>query len=107
MCAAGLVYTYLAGHVGRSGDEGAFRALTRGYTHRASGRLDEINVNIKNPMFCHVRASIKPSMKAGVYRVYLLLQSDEGLASIISATCQCAAGYVILLYIDFILACET
>ena len=33
MHAAGLVYTYLAGHVGRSGDEGAFRALTRGYTH--------------------------------------------------------------------------
>ena len=63
----------------------------------ASGRLDEINVNIKNPMFCHVRASIKPSMKAGAYRVYLLLQSDEGLASIISATCQCAVGYVIFI----------
>jgi len=27
----GLVYTYLAGHVGRTGDEGAFQALTRGY----------------------------------------------------------------------------
>ena len=28
----GLVYTYLAGHVGRAGEEGTFRALTRGYT---------------------------------------------------------------------------
>ena len=31
----GVVYTYLAGHVGRSGDEGAFQALTRGYIHWA------------------------------------------------------------------------
>lgn len=26
----GLVYTYLAGHVGHTGEEGAFRALARG-----------------------------------------------------------------------------
>lgn len=89
----GVVYTYLAGHVGRSGDEGAFRALTRGYTHWASGRLDQLTVNINNPKYCHVRASMKPSMKTGVYHVYLLLQSDDqGLASILSATCDCAAG---------------
>ena len=64
------MYTYLAGHVGRSGYEGAFRALTHGYTHWAS-------------------------MKTGVHHVYLLLQSDDtGLAFILSATCECAAGYV-------------
>ena len=37
----GLVYTYLAGHVGHFGEEGAFRALERGYAHWASGRLQE------------------------------------------------------------------
>ena len=89
------MYTYLAGHVGCSGDEGAFRAPTRGYTHWASRRLDQLTVNINNPKYCHVRATMKPSMKTGAYHVYLLLQSDdEGLASILSATCECAAGYV-------------
>ncbi len=38
----GLLYTYLAGHVGLIGDQGAFRALSRGYTHWASGRVDEL-----------------------------------------------------------------
>ena len=89
------MYTYLAGHVGRSGDEGAFRALTRGYTHWASGRLDQLAVNINNPKYCLVHATMKSSMKIGVYHVYLLLQSDDnGLASIVSATYECAAGYV-------------
>ena len=68
----GLVYTYLAGHVGRAG-EGAFRALTRGYTHWASGRLQELQVNTNNPLYCHVQCVMSPSMRAGTYRVYLLL----------------------------------
>lgn len=91
---AGLLYSYLAAHVDRSDSEGAFRALTRGYTHWASGRLEQLSVNINNPKYCHVRATMKPSMKTGVYHVYLLLESVEGLASILSATCECAAGYV-------------
>ena len=37
---AGLVYTYLAGHVGNTGDQGAFRALSRGYMHLASGWMN-------------------------------------------------------------------
>ena len=45
----GLVYTYLAGNVGQAGDEGAFRALARGYTHWASGRLQQLQVNTNNP----------------------------------------------------------
>ena len=64
----GLVYTYLAGHVGRSGDEGAFQGLTRGYTHWMSGRLDQLTVNINNPKYCHVRASMQPSMKTEMYQ---------------------------------------
>ncbi|KAL5493382.1 hypothetical protein EMCRGX_G014558 [Ephydatia muelleri] len=75
------------------GDEGAFRALTRGYAHWASGRLEKLSVNTNNPKYCHIRAAMKPSMKTGVYHAYLLLESDaEGLASILAATCECVAG---------------
>ena len=31
---------------------------------------------------------MKPSMKTGVYNVYLLFESDQGLASVITATCK-------------------
>ena len=73
----GLVYTYLAGHVGRSSDQGAFRALTRGYAHWASGKLDNLEINTNNPKYCHIRAIMKPSMNTGLYNVYLLLESDQ------------------------------
>ena len=49
-------------------------------------------ININHPLYCHVRCTIKPSMKSGVYRVYMLLQRDGELAAIYSATCECAAG---------------
>ena len=88
----GLVYSYLAGHCGRDSSEGAFRALSRGYIHFASGRLEGIEVNINHPLYCHVRCTIKPSMKSGTYHVYLLLQRDGELATMCSATCECAAG---------------
>lgn len=90
----GLLYTYLAGHVGRNGSEGAFRALSRGYTHWASGRLEELQVNTNHPEYCHIQCSLKPSMKAGMYHVYILLGREGDLAQICSATCECAAGYV-------------
>lgn len=89
----GLLYTYLAGHVGRNGSEGAFRALSRGYTHWASGRLDELQVNSNHPEYCYIQCSLKPSMKAGMYHVYILLGREGNLAKICSATCECAAGY--------------
>ena len=107
MSLTGSVYTYLAGHVCRSGDEGAFQALTRGYAHGASGRLEKLSVNTNNPKYCHFCATMKPSMKTGVYHAYLLLGSDaEGLVSILAATCECVAGYVILskeMFLNFIL----
>ena len=89
---SGLVYTYLAGHVGHTGDQGAFRALARGYTHWASGRLQELEVNTNHPQYCHVRCAMNPSMKTGTYRVHLLLSQERSLATICSATCECAAG---------------
>lgn len=89
-----MVYAYLAEGVGQSvAADGAFRALSRGYTHWASGRLDKLEVNINNPKYCHVRSVMKPSMKQGTYHVYLLLEQTEGsVASIRVATCECAAG---------------
>ena len=88
----GLVYTYLAGHLGWTGEEGAFRALSRGYTHWASGRLQELKVNTNNPMFCHVQGTMAPSMKTGTYKVYLLLGREGDFATVCSTRCDCAAG---------------
>lgn len=89
---SGLVYTYLTGHVGRRTNlEGAFRALKRRYTHWASGRVDKVEVNINHPEYCHVRSTMKPSMKKGLYTVYLLLTNKKP-TSVMEATCQCPAG---------------
>ena len=93
MLSTGLVYSYLAGHVGhRTNCEGAFRALKCGYGHWASGRLARIDVNINNPEYCHVRAITKASMKPVSYNVGLLLKKNKPLTNIIEATCQYAAG---------------
>ena len=83
------MYTYLAGHVGRLGEEGAFRVLPCGYTHWASGWLQELQVNANNQFFCHVQCTTSPS---GIYKVYLLLGKEGDLASICSAKCDCVAG---------------
>ena len=96
----GLVYMYLAGLVGHMGDQGAFRALARGYTHWASGRLEEIQINTNNPEYCHVQCKIKPSMKVGVYNVYILLGKEGELACIHTATCGCAADPFSLQYLS-------
>ena len=60
----GLLYVHLAGNVGKTGEE--FRALTRGYTHWASGRLEQMEVNIQHPEFCHIRCYMRASMKADI-----------------------------------------
>lgn len=86
------MYTYLAGHVGKSSEQGAFRALARGYLHWASGRLEQLEINVQHPEYCHVRCTMKASMKANVYRVYILLGRVGEFATIVSATCECAAG---------------
>ena len=83
---AGTVYTYPSLGVGRSVTEGAFRALTHGYTHWVSGRMDYMEVNTHNPKFCHIRS---PSMKPGLY---ILLQKKNEITSVEVATCECATG---------------
>ena len=87
-----MVYSYLSGALSRTGDEGAFRALSRGYTHWASGRLNVLEINTCNPQYCHVRSNLRPSMKTGSYQVYLLLGKSEIYVTVVSATCECAAG---------------
>ena len=71
---------------------GAFRALTRGYNHWASGRLEQVQVNTMHPSYCHIRCTCTPSMKPGRYRVYLLLGHEDVVNNIETATCECAAG---------------
>ena len=88
----GDVYVYMAKGVGASQEQGAFRALSRGYIHWKSGRINQIELNLKHPKYCHVKCSVKPSMKQGIYHVYLLLERNEEHGSIVTATCECAAG---------------
>lgn len=88
----GLLYTYLADCVGKSGRGEAFRALQRGFVHWSSGRLSKLEINFLNPDFCHVRCKMTPSMKQGVYTVYVLLGHEGEFATICVATCECAAG---------------
>ena len=86
------MYTYLGCGTGGSQTEGAFRALTRGFNHWASGWLSQIQVNSSHPEFCHVCATCVPSMKQGTYHVYLLLARDGAVGIICTATWECAAG---------------
>ena len=55
----GTLYFYLAEGVGKSGGGSAFRALSRGYVHWASGQMEKLEINVQNPMFCHVRCTLK------------------------------------------------
>lgn len=89
----GTLYSYLAHGVGCSETQGAFRALTRGYNHWASGRLCQLQVHILHPQYCHIRATLTPSMKSGRYEVYILLVREGLVNTIQGATCECAAGY--------------
>ena len=52
----------MAKGVGASQQQGAFRALSQGYIHWKSGRINNIEVNLKHPNYCHVKCSVKPSM---------------------------------------------
>ena len=83
---------YLAEGLGHAITRGAFRALTRGFTHWSSGRMSQMEVNLHHPEFCHVKCTMVPSMKQGSYKVYILLRKVGDLASIAAATCECAAG---------------
>ena len=89
---SGVIYTYLSYQAGRDSSDGTFRALTRGYTHWVSGRIDHIEVNYLHPQYCHVRSNMKPSMKPGIYLVWILLERLGRYATIKCATCECAAG---------------
>ena len=83
----GTLYSYLAHGVGYSETQGAFRALTRGYNQC------QLQVHILHPQYCHIRATLTPSMKSGRYEVYILLVREGLVNTIQGATCECAAGY--------------
>ena len=88
-----ILITYLAEVTGNhSTGHGAFHALQRGYNHWASGCLSHLEVNCKHPLFCHVQCSTTPSMKSGVYHVYVLLAVEGEVRNIKKATCEYATG---------------
>ena len=96
----GLVYTYLAQQTCNNNGESTFRSLTRGYTHWKSGCIHTILVNVRHPNHCHVQSVMKP----GSYQVWIMLQRDDlGYATVLRATCQCAAGYALYFHINTIL----
>ena len=84
------LYSYLAEGVSNVSGKGAFRALTRGYQLWASGRIARIEINKEHPQMCFVRANVTPSMRAGIYKVSLLLSKETG--DVKRALCECAAG---------------
>jgi len=86
---AGTLYTYLACGVGCPKRQGAFRAWTHGYNHWASGRLDQLQVNATQPCYCHIHGTTTPSTKPGSYAPWL---REGEVASIETATCECATG---------------
>ena len=88
----GMVYSYLDTHTGREHGEGTFRALSCGYTHWASGRVERIEVNCKNPLYCHIQSVMKPSMRQGSYRIWLVLKCTGPYAAMSHVTCECTAG---------------
>ena len=93
MCYIGLLYSYLADCTGNTGRGEAFCSLARGFTHWSSGRVAKIEINSRNPHFCHVRCQMSPSMRKGLYKVYIVLGCEEEIATCIHiATCECAAG---------------
>ena len=51
-----------------------------------------MKVNAKHPSYCHIRCTMTPSMRAGVYKRYLLFGREGELATICSATCECSTG---------------
>ena len=58
--------------------------------------------------YCHICYTMKASMKANVYHVHLLLGRVGEFTTILSAKCECAAGYVYCLQIHnaFICLCN-
>ena len=73
----GLLYTYLAEGTGnQSTGHGALQAFQHRHNHWASGCLSHLELNYKHSLFCHVRCFMTPSMKPGVYHMYVLLAAE-------------------------------
>ena len=59
---------HLFGWSCRTGRGGrCFQSFVTWIPHWASGRLQELKVNLNNPLYCHVQGTMAPSMKAETY----------------------------------------
>lgn len=93
----GTLYTYLAEGVGNTRGKKAFRALKRGYVHFTSGRVSSVEVQNRNLTYTFVKSTMIPSMRAGTYKVTMILKKEFieqecVVENIVRATCDCAAG---------------
>ena len=78
---------------------GAFLALNRGYIHWSSGRLGQIEINLKNPSFCHAQMCCNSTNEnREVQRLSTTRETRRAIATVKKATCECAAGYVLCLH---------
>lgn len=92
----GMMYSYLGSHTGRERGEGTLRALSCGYTHWESDHVEQIKVNCKNPLYCHVQSVIKPSMKhEKLSYISIVLKCTGQLSTVSHASCDGTAGYVL------------
>ena len=69
-----------------------FRTLQQGFMHWSSVQLITSEMNYKKPLYCNIRSQMTPSMKPGIYHVYILLEHNGEFASVKIATCQCEAS---------------
>ena len=81
-----------------------------GYNHWASGCLSHLELNYKHSLFCHIRCFMTPSMKSGVYHMYVLLTVEGEVCSIKKEMCCWVATYVLYvslnLKFNFIFNCR-
>ena len=55
-------------------------------------KMNHMMVNQHHPEFSHVKCTMTPSIKQGLYQVYIFLYKDGNLGSVVPTTCDCVAG---------------
>jgi len=71
----------------------------------ASGQMEKLEVNYRNPTFCHIRCTMNPSMKNGFYTVYVLLEKSSQYTTTIRLHANAQQGkYYIKTFISVLYA---
>ena len=78
----GVLYTYLAESarvLGTQCNKVLFMLLSEATSCGHQDVLIPSKLNTHHPIYCHVKCKVTPSMKAGVYHVYVLLKWEGNL----------------------------